>query len=82
MKPSIKSLKRYLIGNIIVATLITIVSYLSYQSNDFPLFSVVNFLLVIAVTMLIISIIAYVSIKIYEKREKKSNNADYFILFC
>ncbi|MFD1415873.1 hypothetical protein [Oceanobacillus jeddahense] len=72
MKPTIKSLKRYLIGSIVAATLITIVSYLSYQRNDFSLFSVVNFILVIGITMLIASIIAYIAVKIYEN--KRSEN--------
>lgn len=71
MKPSIKSFKRYLIGNIIIATLLTIVSYLHYQSNDSSIFSVVNFTLIIGITMLIASIFSYISIKIYEKKRNE-----------
>ncbi len=70
MKPSIKSLKRYFITNIVTFILLTIVFYIGYQSNDSPLFSVVNFTLVIGITVLAISIISYISIKIYEKKKK------------
>ncbi len=69
MKPSIKSLKRYLTGNIVVFTILTIVYYINYQSNGSSIFSVVNFTLVIGITILIASIISYISIKIYEKKE-------------
>ncbi len=69
MKPSIKSLKRYLIGNIVVFTILTIVYYINYQNNDSSIFSVVNFTLVIGITILIASIISYISIKIYEKKK-------------
>lgn len=64
MKPSIKSLKRYLTGNIVVFTILTIVYYINYQSNGSSIFSVVNFTLVIGITILIASIISYISIKI------------------
>ncbi len=74
MKPSIKSFKRYLIGNVIIAILLTIVSYLNYHSNDYPIFSVINFTLVIGITMLIASIISYISIKIYEKKRNENPN--------
>lgn len=70
MKPSIKSLKRYFITNIVTFTILTIVFYIGYQSNDSPLFTVENFTLVIGITVLAISIISYIFIKIYEKKKK------------
>lgn len=72
MTPTIKSLKRYFIRNIVLFTFLTIVFYINYQSNNSPIFTLKNFTLVIGMAVLSVSIISYISIKIYEKKNKRS----------
>lgn len=70
MKISRKSLKSYLISNMITFTVLTTVFYINYQSNNSSIFAIENFTLVIGIAVLIVSIASYISIKIYEKKNK------------
>ncbi|RKQ17297.1 hypothetical protein D8M05_04515 [Oceanobacillus bengalensis] len=81
MKPSIKSLKRYFIGNIILFTFLTIVYYINYQSNDSSVLTLENFTLVIGITLLLVSTLSYISMKIYEKKRNKKNRDKKAIYF-
>ncbi len=71
MKPTIKSLKKYIIRTIIIFTVLTIVYFINYQSNNSSIFAIENVTLVIGITVLVVLTIAYIAVKIYEKNVVK-----------